>query len=60
MLTEKDLIQFNRQIIFPVFGSTPSLIASIQVMEGIKLLAGFGGKDALREWGEHGIHVHKP
>jgi molybdopterin/thiamine biosynthesis adenylyltransferase len=27
---------------FPVFGSTPALIASLQVMEAIKLLAGFG------------------
>ena len=28
--------------IFPVFGVTPSLVASIQVMEAIKLVAGFG------------------
>jgi adenylyltransferase/sulfurtransferase len=27
---------------FPVFGCTPALIASLQVMEAIKLLAGFG------------------
>ena len=27
---------------FPVFGFTPALIASLQVMEAIKLLAGFG------------------
>jgi molybdopterin/thiamine biosynthesis adenylyltransferase len=27
---------------FPVFGPTPALIASLQVMEAIKLLAGFG------------------
>ena len=27
---------------FPVFGVTPALIAILQVMEGIKLLAGFG------------------
>lgn len=27
---------------FPVFGATPALVASIQVMEAIKLLSGFG------------------
>lgn len=27
---------------FPVFGSTPALVASLQVMEATKLLAGFG------------------
>jgi molybdopterin/thiamine biosynthesis adenylyltransferase len=27
---------------FPVFGCTPALVASLQVMEAIKLLAGFG------------------
>lgn len=27
---------------FPVFGATPALIASLQVMEAIKLIAGFG------------------
>jgi len=27
---------------FPVFGFTPALIASLQVMEATKLLAGFG------------------
>jgi molybdopterin/thiamine biosynthesis adenylyltransferase len=33
-------IQENRP--FPAFGATPALIASIQVMEAIKLLSGFG------------------
>jgi adenylyltransferase/sulfurtransferase len=28
--------------LFPVFGATPALIASLQVMEAIKLIAGFG------------------
>jgi adenylyltransferase/sulfurtransferase len=27
---------------FPVFGATAALVASLQVMEAIKLLAGFG------------------
>lgn len=27
---------------FPVFGATPALVASVQVMEAVKLLAGFG------------------
>jgi len=32
----------REKTILPIFGATPSLIASIQVMEGIKFLAGFG------------------
>ncbi len=32
----------ERQKPFPVFGATPALIASLQVMEAIKLLTGFG------------------
>jgi molybdopterin/thiamine biosynthesis adenylyltransferase len=32
----------NRELELPVFGVTPALIAILQVMEAIKLLAGFG------------------
>jgi adenylyltransferase/sulfurtransferase len=32
----------DTEIPFPVFGATPSLIASIQVLETIKLIAGIG------------------
>lgn len=33
---------YKSEGLFPVFGATPALIASLQVMEAIKLIAGFG------------------
>jgi len=33
----------GKKVPFPVFGATPALVASLQTMEAIKLLAGFGG-----------------
>jgi len=58
-LAKKDSFRVKEPI--PVFGAAPTLIAALQVMETIKLIAGLNtlltGKFVICRWKFHGIQV---